>query len=268
MKELEAWTLLFIADIVGKPGLEITTRLLPELKQKYHPDLTIANGENASDGKGITVALAKQYFELGIDVITGGNHTWENPDVFKIWQKDDIGSGRVLRPANYPPSNPGRGYAFVEIEEGVKAAVINLQGRTYLYHIDCPFRVADDILRRLERQASIVIVDFHAEATAEKMALGWYLDGRVSALIGTHTHVPTADEQILPGGTAYITDVGMTGPFDSVIGMRKETAIKRFLRGVPMRFEPATGNVKLCGVVVRISKATMKAASIERLFLH
>lgn len=268
MKEVEAWTLLFIADIIGKPGLEILTRLLPELKQTYQPDLIVANGENAAEGKGITAALAKQYFELGVDVITGGNHTWENPDVFKIWQKDEPESGRVLRPANYPPANPGRGYALVDLEEGVKAAVINLQGRTYLYQIDCPFRIADDILRRIERQASVVIVDFHAEATAEKMALGWYLDGRVSAVIGTHTHVPTADEKILAGGTAYITDVGMTGPFDSVIGMKKETAIKRFMRAVPMRFEPAAGEIRLCGVVVRINKETMKAVSIERLFLQ
>lgn len=268
MKENEAWTLLFIADIIGKPGLEIVARLLPGVRQQYQPDLVIANGENAAEGKGITAALAKQYLALGIDVITGGNHTWENPEVFKIWQKDEELSSRVLRPANYPPPNPGRGYTLVDIEEGIKAAVINLQGRTYLYAIDCPFRTADEILRRIDRQASVVIVDFHAEATAEKMALAWHLDGRVSAVIGTHTHVPTADEQILPGGTAYLTDLGMTGPFDSVIGMKKETAIKRFMRGVPMRFEVASGNVRLCGALIRISKETMKAVSIERLFLQ
>jgi metallophosphoesterase (TIGR00282 family) len=201
---------------------------------------------------------------LGIDVVTGGNHIWDNPGVYKVWQKDY----RVLRPANYPPGNAGRGSIIVETKNGDSVAVVNLQGRTYMYPIDCPFRAADEILRHINRKTNLVIIDFHAEATAEKMALAWYLDGRVSAIIGTHTHVPTADERILPGGTAYITDAGMTGPYDSVIGMKKEVAIKRFMRQVPIRFEPAEGDVHLCAVVIKIDKQTAKAQSIERLFLQ
>ena len=263
MKDSHAWTVLFVADIVGKPGLEITARLLPGLKEKYQPDLIIANGENGVNGKGLSEAVAKEYFELGINVITGGNHIWENAEIYKIWQK----AGRVLRPANYPPSNPGRGFLLFELPDGATAAVINLQGRTFMYPIDCPFRIADDILRRLKSAARLIVVDFHAEASAEKMALGWHLDGRVSAVIGTHTHVPTADERILPGGTGYITDVGMTGPFDSVIGMKKETAIKRFMRQVPMRFEVATNDNRLCALILKVNKKTAKTVSIERLCL-
>lgn len=263
IKDANGWNVLFIADIVGPPGLEITARVLPRLKENYQPDLVIANGENgANNGKGVTKTIVKKYFELGIDVITGGNHTWENPEVYKIWQENNE---RVLRPANYPRGNPGKGLLVVELADGAKAAVLNLQGRTYMYPIDCPFRLADDYLHRLEGQADFVIVDFHAEATAEKMALGWHLDGRVSALIGTHTHVPTADERVLPGGTAYITDVGMTGPFDSVIGMKKDIAIKKFMRQIPFRFEPATDDARLCAVLVKIDKATAKAVSIERI---
>lgn len=261
MKDSEVWTVLFIADIVGKPGLEITSRLLPSLREKYSPDLIIANGENGANGKGLSEAIAKEYFESGIQVITGGNHIWDNPEIFKIWQKD----WRVLRPANYPAGNPGRGYLVVDLPDGAKAAVINLQGRTYMYSIECPFRVADVILRHLGETTKFIIVDMHAEATAEKMALAWHLDGRVSAVIGTHTHVQTADERILPQGTAYITDAGMTGPFDSVIGMKTEIAIKRFMRQIPIRFDPATENPRLCALVVRIDKATAKATSVERL---
>lgn len=260
-KASEAWTVLFIADIVGKPGLEITARLLPALRDNYRPDLIIANGENGANGKGLTEAIAKEYFDLGIQVVTGGNHIWDHPEIFRIWQKD----WPVLRPANYPAGNPGRGFLVFDLPDGVKAAVINLQGRTYLYSIECPFRVADAILRRLPEEIKLIIVDLHAEATAEKMALAWHLDGRVSAVIGTHTHVQTADERILPKGTAYLTDAGMTGPFDSVIGMRTDIAIKRFMRQVPMRFEPATENLRLCALVVRIDKATGKAVGIERL---
>jgi len=261
MTDSSVWTVLFVADIVGKPGLEITERLLPGLKEKHSPDLIIANGENAANGKGITDSIASKFFELGINVITGGNHIWENAEIYKLWQKNY----RILRPANFPAANPGRGYILFDLPDGGKAAVINLQGRTFMTSIDCPFRVADEILHRIRPHVGFVVVDFHAEATAEKIALGWYLDGRVSAMIGTHTHVPTADERILPAGTAYITDVGMTGPFDSVIGMKKEPAIKRFTRQVPMRFETATDDNHLCGLLVRISKATSKATSIERL---
>ncbi len=263
LRDSETWTVLFIADIVGKPGLDITARLLPSLREKYLPDLIIANGENGANGKGLTEAIAKEYFGLGVDVITGGNHIWDNPEIFKIWQKDL----RVLRPANYPAGNPGRGYVIIDLPGDAKAAVLNLQGRTYLYSIECPFRVADAILRHVHETTKFIIVDMHAEASAEKMALAWHLDGRVSAVIGTHTHVQTADERILPKGTAYITDAGMTGPFDSVIGMRTEIAIKRFMRQIPMRFEPATENPRLCALVVRIDKATAQAVGVERLCL-
>ncbi len=250
MTEPNLITVLFIADIFGRPGLQITAQLLPGLREKYQPDLIVANGENGVDGKGQNEKVAQQFFDLGIDVVTSGNHIWDNAGVYKVWNKDH----RVLRPANYPPGNAGRGSIIVETKSGVSVAVINLQGRTYMYPIDCPFRAADEILR-------------HVEATAEKMALAWYLDGRVSAIIGTHTHVPTADERILPGGTAYITDAGMTGPYDSVIGMKKEVAIKRFMRQIPFHFEPAEGDVRLCAVVIKINRATGKAQQIERLFL-
>jgi hypothetical protein len=263
MTEPKQVTILFIADIFGKPGLDITTQLLPELRERCQADLVIANGENGADGKGLTEKIAQQYFELGIGVITGGNHIWDNPGIYKLWQKDH----RVLRPANYPAPNPGRGAVTIELNDGISVGVINLQGRTYMYPIDCPFRTADAILRHLHRKTNIILVDFHAEATAEKMALAWYLDGRVSAVIGTHTHVQTADERILPGGTAYITDVGMTGPFDSIIGMKKEVAIKRFMRQIPIRFEPAEKDVHLSGLVIKIDGLSGKALTIERLFL-
>ena len=264
MKDSSIWTVLFVADIVGNSGRAITKRLLPELKEKYSPDLIIANGENAADnGKGITQAIAQECVELGIHVITGGNHIWENAEVYKLWAKNS----RILRPANYPTPNPGRGYALIELDDSSTAAVVNLQGRTFMASIDCPFKVADDILKRVNRTTSFTIFDFHAEATAEKMALGWYLNGRVTALIGTHTHVPTADERILPGGTAYITDAGMTGAINSVIGMKKETAIKRFIRQIPMRFEPAAKDPRLNGLIVQVDRETAKAVSIERLYL-
>ena len=263
MNESKHVTVLFIADIFGKPGLKITEQLLPELRERYQIDLVVANGENGVDGKGLTEKVVEQYLELGIGVITGGNHIWDNPGIYKVWHKDH----RVLRPANYPVPNPGRGAIVVEIDRDVSIGVISLQGRTFMYPIDCPFRTADAILRHFHHKAKIVLVDFHAEASAEKMALAWYLDGRVSAVIGTHTHVQTADERILPGGTAYITDAGMTGPFNSVIGMKKEVAIKRFMRQIPIRFEPAESDVHFSGLLIKIDSQTGKAVSIERLFL-
>ena len=266
MSNPSAWTVLFIADIVGKPGLDVVASLLPRLKEENRPDFIIANGENAAEnGRGITEAAANLCFELGVDVITGGNHIWENADIYHIWKRKE---NRILRPANFPRPNPGTGYTIVELTDQSRAAVINLQGRTFMMTIDCPFKAADDIVRRLEDKADFAIVDFHAEATAEKIALGWHLDGRVSAIIGTHTHVQTADERVLPGGTAYLTDAGMTGPVDSVIGMRKDTAVKRFVRQTPMRLEPAASKAQFCGVIIEIDKATAKAASIKRLCLQ
>ncbi len=255
--------ILFIADIVGKPGLEIASKLTPGLKEKHEIDLCIANGENGCEGKGLTQKLTRRYFNLGIDVITSGNHIWYNRDIFEVLKTHE----RVLRPLNYPEGNYGKGSTVVETADGVPIGVINLQGRTYMFSIDCPFRSVLAEVRKLQKQAKIIFVDFHAEATAEKVAMGWYLDGKVSAVVGTHTHIPTADETILPAGTAYITDVGMTGPFDSVIGLRKELAIKRFLHQTPVRYRVAENDLRYCAVVISVDKESGKATSIERINL-
>jgi metallophosphoesterase (TIGR00282 family) len=252
---------LFVADINGKSGLTIASRVLPDLIKEYSPTIVIANGENAVDGKGLTEKIAQSYFGLGINVITGGNHTWDNPGIYEIWKKNLA----ALRPANYPPHNPGRGGMIYNCPSGARIGIINLQGRTFMATIDCPFQKADQLIEDMRRDTKIIVVDFHAEATAEKMTMGWYLDGRVSAVIGTHTHVQTADERILPGGTAYITDAGMTGPIDSVIGMKTDVAIRRFVRQVPARYVPAEGNARLCGAVVEIDPQTGKALRIDRL---
>ncbi|MFQ5605073.1 MAG: TIGR00282 family metallophosphoesterase [bacterium] len=255
--------ILFIADIVGKPGLEIASKITPSVKEKYKIDFCIANGENGCNGKGLTQKIARNYFNVGIDVITSGNHIWYNKDIYEMLQNSD----RILRPLNYPDGNYGHGSTIVEMTEGVKIAVVNLQGRTYLYSIDCPFRRGLAEVKRIQKFTKIIFVDFHAEATAEKVAMGWYLDGKVSALVGTHTHIQTADEKILPEGTAYITDAGMTGPYDSVLGMKKEIAINRFIRQTPSRYLTAENDLKFCAVVVSIAAETGKATSIERLSL-
>jgi len=254
---------LFIADIVGKPGLAITTKLLPGLIKKHRVDFCIANGENACDGKGLTVKIARKFFELGVHVITSGNHIWDNRDIYESLDSDP----RILRPANYPEGNIGKGSTVVENKDGLKLGVLNLQGRTFMFSIDCPFRKAESELEKLKKQTKLIFVDFHAEASAEKIALGWHLDGQVTAVVGTHTHVPTADERLLPDGTAYLTDAGMTGPFDSVIGLKRELAIKRFLVQTPVRYKPAEENIKLCAVLVKADKETGKAESIERIML-
>lgn len=254
---------LFIADIVGKPGLEITTKLLPGIKEKYKIDLCIANGENGCEGKGLTAKLARIYYSLGIDVITSGNHIWDNRDIYDSLNTDP----RIIRPLNYPEGNHGKGSTIIELADGLTIGVLNLQGRTFMFPIDCPFRKGADEIRRLQKSTNIIIVDFHAEASAEKIALGWYFDGKVSAVIGTHTHVPTADERVLPGGTAYITDAGMTGPFDSVIGLQRDLAIRRFMNQTPVRYKPATENLRFCGLVISIDRESGKATNIERLFL-
>lgn len=254
-------TALFIADIVGKPGLDITTFYLNGLIKKYEPDIVIANGENAHEGKGITETIAAYYKSLGIDVITGGNHTWDNYKVFNILKEQE----NVLRPANYPRGLPGKGYYVYMAKSGAKIAVLNLQGRTFMQTIDCPFQAAAFLLDKIHLETKNIIVDFHAEATAEKQALAWYLDGKVSAFIGTHTHVQTADERILPGGTAYITDAGMTGPHDSVIGMKKEISIRRFTLQTPHKYEVASENVKLQAILIEINPVTGLAVNIQRL---
>ncbi|MDZ7317259.1 MAG: TIGR00282 family metallophosphoesterase [candidate division KSB1 bacterium] len=256
-------TVLFIGDVVGKAGLDALTKWLPELKARHEIEFTIVNGENGAQGKGLTEALAKQYMELGADVITGGNHTWTHAEFRRYLDQSD----RVLRPANYPDSAPGKGAVVLTSSAGTPIGVINLQGRAFMYDIDCPFRKADELIDRLRRQTPILIVDMHAEATAEKSALAWYLDGRVSAVIGTHTHVQTADERILPKGTAYLSDAGMTGPHDSVIGLDVQVAVKRFLSGIPEYYQTATANVRLNGVLIKIDRQTGRAKSIERINL-
>jgi len=261
--------ILFIGDIFGRPGRTIVKDLLPQLVRDRKPDLIIANGENAAAGFGITPNLAEELFELGIDVITTGNHVWDKREILDYF-KDLSGpvssqARRVLRPANYPADMPGSGL-YQGRKGEVAYAVINLQGRVFMAANDDPFRGADNLLKQIT--AKVIFVDMHAEATSEKVSLGWYLDGRVTAVVGTHTHIPTADERVLPHGTAYITDVGMTGPYDGVIGVQKEQVIGRFLNGMPVRFEPATGDVRLCAVLVDCDESTGKARGIERLMLR
>lgn len=255
--------ILFIADIVGKPGQDITELYLSGLVKKHDVDLVIANGENAHQGKSITETIASQYHSLGIDVITGGNHIWDNYKVFNVLKSDEF----LIRPANYPKGLPGKGYVIFTVKSGAKIGVLNLQGRTFMQAIDCPFQSASYLVDRMREQTSNIIVDFHAEATAEKLALGWYLDGKVSAVVGTHTHVQTADERILTEGTAFISDAGMTGPHDSVIGMKKEIAIRRFTMQTPHKYELAEENVRFQGVLIEIDHKTGKGVSIERISL-
>jgi len=255
--------ILFIADIVGEPGLQITEKLLPNLIKKYQIDFCIANGENVTEGKGLSDRDLSLLLNLNIDIITSGNHIWDTFKSVNILKKDK----RVLRPANYPKGNPGIGSTIIESKRGVKLGIINLQGRTFMSPIDNPFTVVQDIIHFIQKQTSLIFVDFHAEATAEKMTLGWYLDGKVSAVIGTHTHVQTADERILPKGTAYITDVGMTGAMDSVIGMRKEVALHRFIYSTNQKYELARENLRFCGVHICLDNQTGQASKIERINL-
>ena len=253
--------ILFIGDTVGKAGCAIVHQYLKHLQEDLQADLTILNCENAAGGFGVTPKLADEFFDWGIDVLTSGNHIWDKKEIMPYLGKNL----RLLRPANYPPDNPGRGVAIVKTRSGEEAAVLNLQGRVFMPVIDDPFRVADAELSKLPKHIKIIFVDMHGEATAEKVAMGWYLDGRVSAVVGTHTHVPTADETILPGGTAFITDVGMAGPFFSVIGVVKEDVIKRFLTSIPDKFESASQDARLNAVFVDVNSATGKARTIERI---
>jgi metallophosphoesterase (TIGR00282 family) len=255
-------SVLFIGDIVGQPGLDIVQMYLPSLQKKYRIDITIVNGENVADGKGCTEKEAKTLFELGVNVITGGNHTWDKHQSQEFLKKEP----RVIRPLNYPKGTFGNGFLLIDNPKG-KVAVINLQGRSFMAPIDCPFRASDWILSKIKAETKIIIVDFHAEATAEKLALVNYLDGKVSAVIGTHTHVQTSDERIFANGTGYITDCGMTGPYDSVIGMKTEAAINRFLFQTPQKYQTATDNVHLAGFFMKIDSTNGKAVEIERIFI-
>jgi metallophosphoesterase (TIGR00282 family) len=256
--------ILFVADIVGKPGRRAVAGLIPNLIAQHHLKLCIANGENAAGGFGLTEGVVRELCKNGVDVITSGNHLWDKREILLLLDQESC----LLRPANYPPQVPGRGSAVFQTPEGVSVGVLNLQGRVFMTSTDCPFRAADRELETLQELAKVIIVDMHAEATSEKIAVGWYLDGRVSAVIGTHTHVQTADECILPRGTAYITDAGMTGPHDSIIGIKKKPVLERFLTQLPTRFETATGDIKLCGVVVDVNEESGRARAIHRLKIN
>jgi 2',3'-cyclic-nucleotide 2'-phosphodiesterase len=255
--------ILFIGDIFGKPGRTIVADHLADLIERHQLELVIANAENAAAGFGITPRLAQELLALGIDVLTSGNHIWDRREILEYLPQEP----RLLRPGNYV-SGPGRGVYRGTTRSGVECAVMNFQGRVFMGQSDCPFRTADRELGELPASCKIRIVDMHAEATSEKLAMGWYLDGRVTAVVGTHTHVPTADEAVLPQGTAYITDVGMTGPYDSVIGITKETILQKFLTQMPARFDAAEGDARLSAVLIRADAETGKAASIERLVLR
>ena len=252
--------LLFIGDIFASPGRRIVAEHLAHVISSERIDLAIANAENAAGGFGITPLIAEELFALGLDVLTSGNHIWDKRETMEYLDSNP----RLLRPANYPGSIPGRGIHIGRGRNGVEAAVINLQGRTHMLPIDDPFRKADEILGALDPAVKVRLVDFHAEITSEKQAMGHYLDGRVSAVVGTHTHVPTADTRILPKGTAYQTDVGMTGPYDSIIGVEKDIILRRFLTGMPVRMEAARSKVELHSVIVDVDEATGKAVAIRR----
>jgi metallophosphoesterase (TIGR00282 family) len=253
--------ILFIGDIVGSPGREATKLLLPELKKEHLLDFVIANAENAAGGSGITPKVAEELFGSGVDVLTSGDHIWKKREIFDIIDKDE----RILRPINFPSGAPGRGAGVFKTKDGTKVGVINVQGRVFMEALECPFRTSRQAQEEISKETKIILVDIHAEATSEKMALGWYLADKVSCVLGTHTHVQTADERILPPGCAYITDVGMTGPQDSVIGRRIEDVLERFITSVPIRFEIAKDNIQLQGVVVDIDEQTGKANSIVRI---
>ncbi|HKV43080.1 MAG TPA: TIGR00282 family metallophosphoesterase [bacterium] len=255
--------LLFIGDIVGKPGRRVLAQMLPGLRRELAVDLAIANGENSAGGFGITRETFEEIVAAGVDVVTGGNHTWQAREVFTLLDSDL----RLLRPANYPPGTPGRGAGVFPLSggrRGPSVGVLNMQGRIFLDPLESPFRVGQEQVERLRQETPVIVVDFHAEATSEKIALAWHLDGHVSAVLGTHTHVQTADERILPSGTGFITDVGMTGPRDSIIGMGREEVLQRFLTLLPARFDVAKGPAQLNAVLLDVDDRTGRARGIER----
>ena len=253
--------ILFIGDIVGKAGRKALLTLLGGLVEREEIDLTIANGENAAGGIGITPAIAREILGKGVNVITSGNHIWAKKEIIQFLD----GEERILRPANYPDGAPGKGSSIFTTRRGEKVGVVNLEGRVFMKNLDCPFASAEKELMELNRETDCTVVDFHAEATSEKMALGWFLDGRASAVLGTHTHIQTSDERVLPSGTAYITDVGMTGSIASVIGIKKTVAIERFLTQMPRKFDVASKEVELQGVILEINPNNGKSESIRRL---
>jgi metallophosphoesterase (TIGR00282 family) len=252
--------LLFIGDIVGRPGRQMLNRHLASLVDRHLIDLVVANAENAAAGFGVTPDVVAELLALGVDVLTTGNHVWDKRESLPLIDQEQ----RLLRPANYPPGLPGKGWGVFQTSAELPVAIVNLEGRVFMSNLDCPFRAADAILAELRHRTPVVLVDFHAETTSEKGAMAAYLDGRVSAVFGTHTHVQTADERLLPGGTAFISDVGMTGSRDSVIGIRKELSVERFLTQLPVRFEVAKKEPMLCAVVVTVDETTGRAEGVER----
>ncbi|ABZ84931.1 conserved hypothetical protein [Heliomicrobium modesticaldum Ice1] len=253
--------ILFIGDIVGKPGRRAVELMVPKLVRERAIDFVIANGENAAGGNGITREITHELLDRGIHVLTMGNHVWDKREIMDFIDSEP----RLIRPANYPMGAPGRGWGLFTLPNGKRIAVGNFCGRVFLDNLDCPFYAVGRMLESLHGQTDYVFIDFHAEATSEKVAFGWHLDGRAAAVVGTHTHVQTADECILPGGTAYISDVGMTGPRDSVLGVKREAILRKFITGLPVRFETATGPLQFCAVIITLG-AKGKATKIERVF--
>ncbi len=251
--------ILVIGDIVGSPGRDALSSYISKKRKEY--DFIIVNGENSASGKGITGKIADEFFCWGIDVITSGNHIWDKREIYTYIE----GNERLLRPHNYPQGVPGKGYTIQKSSKGEKVAVVSLQGRIFMNPIDCPFKLGKELIEEIRKETKFIIIDFHAEATSEKIALGKYLDGKISLLYGTHTHVQTADEKILPEGTGYITDVGMTGSDSGVIGTQIECVLPRFLTGMPQKFEIAEGNVRLNGISVVLDDETGDCVSIERI---
>src|SRR6266852_3607770 len=253
-------TILCVGDVFGEPGRRAVQVLLPKLRKQHDVDLAIVNVENSAAGFGVTPQMARAFLEQGVDVMTSGNHIWDKKEIVEHIAKENL----LLRPPNFPAGTPGVGYVTVKTGPH-KVAVLNLMGRVFMLPIDCPFRKADEIVPELRKETSIILVDMHCEATSESLAMGWYLDGRASAVVGTHRHVQTADERVLPGGTAYITDLGLTGPTDGVIGVDRDQIIQRFLNQMPVRFETARGPAALQGVVIVVEPDTGRATSIRRL---
>ena len=251
---------LFIGDIVGEPGRRAVKELLPKIVKREKIDFVIANGENTAGGSGITPMIVDELLGYGVDVITSGDHIWKRKEILDRIAED----ARILRPANYPSEAPGFGATVVASKAGIEVGVINLIGRVFMQAVECPFKTVKREIEKMKNKTRIIIVDMHAEATSEKVALGWFLDGTVSAIIGTHTHIQTADEKILPKGTAFLTDAGMTGPYDSVIGRKKEQILNRFITQMPTKFEMAEGDVQLHGAIIEIDEKTGMAESIKR----
>ncbi|HEY2156608.1 MAG TPA: TIGR00282 family metallophosphoesterase [Isosphaeraceae bacterium] len=256
--------ILFIGDVVGSPGRKIVSQALPRIIPRWEIGLVVCNAENAAGGSGLTINCHEELAEAGVDVFTLGDHAYRKDEVFTLFERSD----RILRAANYPPDAPGAEWAIAEARDGTPVGVFTLMGRTFMKPVDCPFRAADRVLAGLDRSVRTILVDVHAEATSDKQLLGRYLDGRVSAVLGTHTHVATADEQILPGGTAFQSDVGMTGPYDSILGRRYDRVLAATLTNVPHFFDVATGDPRLCGALVEVDPATGRASSIKRVDLR